>query len=286
MNTDDWVRAHPYLEPVGRVRARIEAAAAAQPACASVPVWEDYASDFRAGVPLLKSDDAKVDLEPGGWAVVSVVERLASDAAGDAFAAEAAALGRELRTGPNASRRVVDWLLGEEALTLCSPGLLRCIGWTAMAAFLAPLGGPYTAWRDEEKWQKNYCPTCGSGPAMAQLIGNDPGRMRWLACGLCRSRWRYGRTICPFCENNAHRAAAAIVQGESGLRIDYCESCKGYLKTYDGQGNEDVMLADWTTLHLDVAAHDRGLVRKAASLYELGALLPARLETGGSRAPA
>jgi hypothetical protein len=28
------------------------------------------------------------------------------------------------------------------------------------------------------------------------------------------------------------------IEGEAGLRIDHCESCGGYLKTYDGQGNE------------------------------------------------
>jgi FdhE protein len=59
------------------------------------------------------------------------------------------------------------------------------------------------------------------------------------------------------------------VEGEGGLRIDYCESCRGYLKTYDGEGNEAVMLVDWTSIHLDVIARDRGLKRLAASLYEL-----------------
>ena len=61
----------------------------------------------------------------------------------------------------------------------------------------------------------------------------------------------------------------ARVEGEGGLRIDYCDSCRGYLKTYDGQGAEDVMLADWTSLHLDALAQDRGLRRVAASLFDL-----------------
>jgi FdhE protein len=59
------------------------------------------------------------------------------------------------------------------------------------------------------------------------------------------------------------------VEGEGGLRIDYCEACRGYLKTYDGEGNEAVMLVDWTSFHLDVIARDHGLKRLAASLYEL-----------------
>jgi FdhE protein len=60
-----------------------------------------------------------------------------------------------------------------------------------------------------------------------------------------------------------------VVEGEGGLRIDYCEACRGYLKTYDGEGSENVLLADWTSLHLDVIACDRGLKRLAASLYTL-----------------
>ena len=55
----------------------------------------------------------------------------------------------------------------------------------------------------------------------------------------------------------------------TALSIDYCESCRGYLKTYDGEGSENVLLADWTSIHLDIIAQDRGLKRLAASLYEL-----------------
>jgi len=64
------------------------------------------------------------------------------------------------------------------------------------------------------------------------------------------------------------------VDGEGGLRIDYCEACRGYVKTYNGQGNEEVLLADWTSLHLDLIARERGLTRAATSLYDLGPGLP------------
>jgi FdhE protein len=106
--------------------------------------------------------------------------------------------------------------------------------------------------------------------AMAQLVGSDPGRQRFLSCGCCATRWRYQRTKCPFCESqDDHRISIVTVEGEGGLRIDYCESCRGYLKTYDAEGNEAVMLADWTSIHLDMIARERGLKRLAASLYEL-----------------
>ena len=105
---------------------------------------------------------------------------------------------------------------------------------------------------------------------MAQLAGKDPGRRRLLLCGRCGTRWGYQRMDCPFCETqDRHRLAVLAVEGEGGLRIDYCESCRGYLKTYAGEGNESLLLADWTSIHLDLMAQERGLKRLAASLYKL-----------------
>jgi FdhE protein len=99
------------------------------------------------------------------------------------------------------------------------------------------------------------------------LVGVDPGRMRLLSCGCCGTRWRFNRTGCPFCENDSQRLASVAVEGEP-TRIDHCESCGGYLKTYDGQGHETLLLSDWSSLHLDLIAHDRGLKRLAGSLYD------------------
>jgi FdhE protein len=71
-------------------------------------------------------------------------------------------------------------------------------------------------------------------------------------------------------------AGHVAVEGEAGLRIDYCEACGGYLKTYAGQGDETLLLSDWSSLHLDLIARDRGLKRLAASLYEFEAGLAAK----------
>ena len=177
--------------------------------------------------------------------------------------------GIPLLQSSDAPRLIAAWLLGEETFDPPSPGLLRYLGWTATSRYLSPLVDAFGRWRDEERWHRKYCPTCGSAPAMGQLIGVDPGRQRFLSCGGCGSRWRYRRTQCPFCENDSQRLAILAVQGEAGLRIDYCEACKGYLKTCDGQGDEAVQMLDWTSIHLDLAARDRGLVRMAASLYEV-----------------
>jgi len=151
---------------------------------------------------------------------------------------------------------------------------MRYLGWTAVARFLRPLVVAFDAWRDEDRWLPRYCPTCGSLPAMAQLVGADHGRKRLLSCGCCSTRWVFTRTGCPFCGTDAQRLASVAIDGEPGLRIDHCESCRGYLKTYDGEGDEPLMLADWSSLHLDVIAHDRGLKRLAASLYDFEPVRP------------
>jgi FdhE protein len=110
---------------------------------------------------------------------------------------------------------------------------------------------------------------------MAQLVGAEPGRKRLLSCGCCGTRWQFGRTGCPFCDTDSQQLTSLAIEGEPGLRIDHCDSCKGYIKTYSGQGDESLWLADWTSLHLDQIAHDRGLERLAASLYEFEPLRPA-----------
>ncbi len=56
---------------------------------------------------------------------------------------------------------------------------------------------------------------------------------------------------------------------EENFRIDVCRECNGYIKTYLSEGDEDILLADWSTLHLDVIASQQGLQRRANSLYEL-----------------
>jgi FdhE protein len=272
LTRDGWVDAHAFLRPVAELCARVENLAAevvADYGTPDLPAWDDYADDFREGIPLLRSPVAGIDLFPLGRMTGSLVGRVASDFVDGTLLSEAAALGAQLRAEPDAPGLIAAWLLGEETFDPLAPGLLRYLGWTAASRYLAPLVAAFGRWRDEERWHRNYCPTCGSGPAMGQLIGVDPGRQRLLSCGSCGSRWRYRRTQCPFCENDSQQLVVLAVQGEAGLRIDYCEACKGYLKTYDGQGDEAVQLLDWTSLHLDVVARDRGLERKAASLYEV-----------------
>jgi FdhE protein len=271
MTHDAWVAKHPYLKPVADLQALIDIAAAE--VCipyACIPTWEDYLADFHAGVPLLSSSRMAIDFGPVERGIMSLVQRLSSKPLPLALAEESRALDAELRGDPDSPRRAVLWLTDKVSFTATHPGLLHYLGWTILGRYLCQLVGAFSGWREEERWLRNYCPICGAPPAMAQLVGTDSGSLRLLSCGCCKTRWRYRRTACPFCQNEDDcQLAVLAVDGESGLRIDYCEACGGYLKTYKGEGSEGVLLADWTSLHLDVMACDCGLKRLAASLYAL-----------------
>ena len=270
MTLDSWLEAHPYLRPLAELSAEVDRAAAdIEVPEAPVPDWDHYRSDFLAGVTLLQSADAAVDLEPGGRTAAALIERLAMAGSSGWLATETRALHAELQRDPHAARHIVGILVGQQSAAPPFAGLMRYLGWTVMARFIAPIVLAFNRWRDEEKWHRRYCPTCGSLPAMAQLVPREHGHLRHLSCGCCGTRWRYGRTMCPFCETDTQRLSVVSVEGEGALRIDYCDSCRGYLKSYVGEGDETLLLADWTSLHLDLLACDRGLKREAVSLYEL-----------------
>lgn len=262
MTQDAWLTKYPYLQPVADVHARVESVAGEIcVGAAPVPDFDEYASDFHAGVPLLHSWTLTANLLPPEAEVLALIRTLASSSLPGTFAEQCRALAAEISS-----------IGARDELPLTHLGLFRYLGWAVLVRYLAPVVSAFDAWRNEERWLRNYCPTCGEPPAMAQLTGTDTSRLRKLACGRCKTRWRYRRTGCPFCDvQDEHRLAVVAVEGEGGLRIDYCERCDGYLKTYDGEGSESVLLADWTSLHLDIIARERGLKRMAASLYTLGA---------------
>lgn len=271
MTHDAWLIAHPYLLPVANLHAQVEHAIASVPAAlACIPNWRDYQPDYLTGVPLLRSRSSTIDLSPVGITLEALIGKLSSVPLPYKLAQEIRDLQVEWGQDPDFSQRAVAGFLDRHAAESIHLGLLRYLGWTVTARYLSRVVEAFGKWCEEERWLRPYCPTCGSLPAMAQLLGIDPGRVRLLSCGCCGTRWRYRRTGCPFCENeDDHRLANIVVEGDEHLRIDYCRSCRGYIKTYNGSGNESVLLADWTSLHLDIIACDQGLHRFAASLYEM-----------------
>jgi FdhE protein len=269
-----WLETHRYLEPIARFQRLVEEAVAAAPAqAAGVPRWDAYAPELERGIPLLASAAHGVDPVPAAAGVLGAAcERLGQETLPEAMAAQLAALREHLGRSPDEARRVVAWALAGAEPEGAPPGagIAAFLSWMALRKVLAPIAEAFAAWRGD-RWVRGDCPTCGAQPAMAQLVAVGDARERHLACGRCGTSWRYRRIACPHCPNEEADRLAALDAGADGapLRVDYCDACKGYVKTYAGEGDEALLLADWSTLHLDALAAGRGLRRAGASLYVL-----------------
>ncbi|GBD16994.1 Protein FdhE [bacterium HR26] len=138
--------------------------------------------------------------------------------------------------------------------------LLTVVG---QALALPVLGACWRRARDlvrQLEWRDGYCPVCGAWPALAELRGLE--RSRWLRCGRCASEWSYPHQKCPFCGNADHRTLRYLAEEgkQDTQRVEVCEACRGYLKTFStitAWSLGDLLLQDLTTVELDLVALDR-----------------------------
>jgi FdhE protein len=115
---------------------------------------------------------------------------------------------------------------------------------------------------DTETWMKGSCPVCGSLPCLS-LLKEEVGK-RFLLCSYCGYQWRIDRMSCPFCGNKDHELLHYFsAEGEEAYRIHLCDQCHQYIKTIDQRtmGEIDPSLEDLATLHLDLAASQKGYKR-------------------------
>jgi FdhE protein len=268
-----WIESHPYLEGIATFQALVEGAASRVPGTSRRPSWDAYRPEYEAGVPVLRSEGAALDLsDEAGDALRVMTDRLATAELPETIASGVKELASRLQRAPADAAQLGAWLTRGQATDAppASPGLVRYLGWIALARVLAPVVKELEAWRDEEQWRRGYCPTCGALPTTGFLLEAGAGHARMLACGQCATRWKHRRVACPFCDNeDANKLGLLEIDREPTLRLDVCEACKGYVKTYTGAREEPLLLADWPTLHLDVLARDRGYKRLGASIYEL-----------------
>jgi FdhE protein len=268
-----WLQAHPFLIPMAKFQELLEGAAAAVPSPAvALPAFDDHAEAFTAGVALLRGGSHGPALQAAGAAALRDLCGRTANLQVPKPIADGLEEVRAAVTPPGGAEAAVAWLVAGDpaAPGPVQPGLVRFLGWLALGRVLAPVAEPFRAWRKEDAWRRPTCPTCGALPVMARLVDHAAGRERQLCCGCCSTRWSFKRIGCPYCGNEAaERLAVLELEGPAGLQLDVCESCKGYLKTYTGKGEEALFLSDWPTLVLDAMAAERGYQRRGASLYEL-----------------
>jgi FdhE protein len=129
------------------------------------------------------------------------------------------------------------------------------------------------------RWQAGYCPVCAAWPTLAELRGLE--RERWLRCGRCGSGWRFPHQQCPFCGNSDHRRLGYFAEEgkQDSQRVEVCQACRGYVKTFATLGpwsQGEILWHDLTTVELDLVAAERDYRRPEGLGYPLAVQIVAR----------
>jgi FdhE protein len=239
------------------------------PASGASPVFaisQDQArAKLNAGVPLLRGELLEVDAQQlrRRWCrACDALETLQPDKA-------AAALATAMNRGKLDPVALVASVVAGHASYVCEravdlglrPDLAATLTrytlfpvFTALDATLAPV-------RDGIGWGRGSCPTCGSRPLLGEFRGLD--QSRYLRCALCAASWEAARQWCPLCDNRDHETLHFLHQEgeEARCRAALCDACHGYVKmlsTLAALPPLSVLVADAATLHLDLAAAQRG----------------------------
>jgi FdhE protein len=285
-----WFGGPSVVEPeVAEARAELDRLIAARPAFGAVFRWlheilpelavssdasrvpslelDQIRARLHSGIPLLRGESLAVDVTAFGrrWQrICGALEAQQPDGA-------AAALTDAIRHGRLDPAGMVNMVLGgqpgvlpERASDLgLDPSLTATVlaytlfpEFRAIEASLAPL-------RDGIDWGRGYCPTCGGWPMLGEFRGLE--QARFLRCGLCAAAWEVARLLCPYCGNRNHEQLSSIHgEGEEArFRALVCDGCRGYVKmvsTLSALPPLHLLVTDAATLHLDLAAAERGYV--------------------------
>jgi len=107
-------------------------------------------------------------------------------------------------------------------------------------------------------WTHPHCALCAGEPDLAVIT---PSAERHLICGRCELRWKWEPLSCPYCRNSDRSRITSFATGDGQYRVYACDSCRRYLKAFDGRrATRPVMpIVDTVaTLPLDAAAIQRG----------------------------
>jgi FdhE protein len=260
---DRLTAARPTLLPLARwLRAMLpDLVPAGAPELSLKP--ERARARLQAGIPLLRGERLAVDPRTFRRRWQRACEALEDEAA--------AALAGAVRHGRLEPAEMVDAVLSgrpetvrqrAEALGL-DPGLTTTLLRFTLFPLFTAVAGSLEPLRAGSGWEHGYCPTCGSWPLLGEFRGLD--QSRFLRCGLCASAWEVPRLWCPYCDCRDHERLGFLHgEGEeTRYRAAVCDDCRGYVKmvaTLSALPPLHLLVADAATLHLDLAAAERGYV--------------------------
>lgn len=110
------------------------------------------------------------------------------------------------------------------------------------------------------------CPYCGDAPGVAILREDREAEAlrRSLLCSRCATEWEQGRVGCPACGEDDPAKLPRLSAAElPGIRVEACETCKGYLKAVDLSKDAEAEPAtdELASPALDVVALERGYAK-------------------------
>ena len=124
---------------------------------------------------------------------------------------------------------------------------------------------------EHQPQERGFCPVCGFPPSMSFLdrapespseflVGG--GGQKYLHCSLCGHDWLTLRHRCPVCgTDDPENRLYYQTDGDTGERVDVCQSCKTYLPCIDLRKAVPVHHLDLAAVgmvYLDIMAQGKG----------------------------
>jgi FdhE protein len=244
-----WLESRPFLNELGAMHLLMEQALA-DCDVAIEPNWAIVNEAFAKDEPLISAGFIELDKAAGCLEALATLHdetKWGSTTLPAEFKEQCKELDTQLKLEPSLAAKLVK----NEAE---AGGIAVLFVQLAVRKLLQAHQARLTEVLDEAGWQESYCPTCGAQPTLAQLKKTKSGRVRYLVCSSCHSKWHYKRIGCPYCGDSEQEHMSILeAEEESELRLDICNSCNNYLKTYVDEGMEDIALQDWASLHMDFA---------------------------------
>jgi FdhE protein len=273
-DVEKLARDRPSLQSSCKVLATLLVELFAEPVTDLPPhlAAEDAHAKLAAGIPLFRDVAVTVDeaaFSRRFFAVCAALQQKDADALADALCKKnldpISLLGEVLAGRPETVALQAE-THGLDPLLVAT--VLRLTALPVLAKFVAASLSLRLPAQQGIAWEYGYCPTCGTWPLLAEARGLD--QLRFLRCGLCGTAWEGGRFRCLYCGNQDHRSLGYFhVEGEEDrLRAATCDVCRGYVKvisTLSALSLPHLLIADLGSLHLDLAAADRGFFVPAAS---------------------
>jgi len=235
------------------------------------------AAKLGRGVPALAGEPIPLPVPALAPPLVQLCEALAAGGAGEA----AQHIGSAIADGAIDAGSLLTASMHRDQAALrtaavhrgLSPDLLWLVAELAVSPFVHALQrlllGGATADLDAalDRWDRGYCPACGSWPAVAEVVHGH----RTLRCSFCAAAWELTTYACIYCGEAGEKFVTAAPNEErKDRRVEVCSACGGYLKTIDlGELSAFPLLSisDIETTDLDVAAMEHGYARPALKAF-------------------